>query len=128
MAPGGPDRERTASEQGRDRRLQTDEMNALESLRFYLRSKTSSPWHYVVGETLQALFAWMPGILGVGLRGVLYKLVLRSGGITAIEDHVRLCRVEDMSFGRGVYLDHGVYLHGAPGGLSLGDGCWIMAG
>jgi acetyltransferase-like isoleucine patch superfamily enzyme len=103
-------------------------MTALDSLRFYLKSKASSPWHYIVGETLQALLAWVPGIVGVGLRGVLYKLVLKADGLPAIEDHVRLCRVEDMRLGRSVYIDHGVYFHAAPGGLSIGTGSWVMAG
>jgi acetyltransferase-like isoleucine patch superfamily enzyme len=103
-------------------------MKAFDSLRFYLRSKSSSPWHYVMGETLQALLSWIPGIVGVGMRGVGYRLVLKCDGLPAIEDHVRLCRVEDIRLGSGVYIDHGVYLHGAPGGLSVGSGSWIMAG
>jgi len=103
-------------------------MTTLESLRFYLRSKTSSPWHYVAGETLQGLLGWVPGLPGVALRGVCYKAFLRTSGLAAIEDHVRIHRPEDIVIGQGVYIDHGVYLHGAPGGLHLGDHCWIMNG
>jgi hypothetical protein len=88
-------------------------MNALDALRFYLRSKTRSLWRYALSETLQALLAWVPGVVGIGLRGVLYKLVLRADGVPAIEDHVRINRVEDIRLGRGVYIDHGVYLHAA---------------
>lgn len=103
-------------------------MNAFSALRFYVRSKTSRPVRYLVAEALQGLLGWVPSVIGIGLRGVAYKLVLKSEGVVAIEDHVRLCRIEDITIGRGVYLDHAVYLHAAPGGLSLGDHCWIMAG
>jgi acetyltransferase-like isoleucine patch superfamily enzyme len=103
-------------------------MNALRSLGFYLRNKVSSPWHYVAGETLQGLIGWVPGIIGVGLRAVAYKSFLRSSGLPAIEDHVRINRSEDISLGKGVYIDHGVYLHGGSGGLRIGDGSWVMSG
>jgi acetyltransferase-like isoleucine patch superfamily enzyme len=103
-------------------------MNAANALRFYLRSKTRSVPRYLLSESLQALVAWVPGIVGIGLRAVLYKAVVRSQGLPAIEDHVRLNRPEDITLGRGVYIDHGVYLHGAPGGLTIGDHCWIMNG
>lgn len=103
-------------------------MTARHALRFYLRSKTSSLWRYVVSESLQALLAWVPGVVGIGLRGVSYKLFLRTDGIAAIEDHVRINRPEDIVFGRGVYIDHGVYLHGAPGGLQIGEASWVMNG
>lgn len=103
-------------------------MKTLDALRFYLQSKTRSPWRYVLSETLQGLLGWIPGLPGVGLRGVLYKLVLRADGLPAIEDHVRINRPEDIRLGRSVYLDHGVYLHAAPGGLEIGDHSWLMSG
>ena len=103
-------------------------MKAGGALRFYLRNKTRSPWRYVLSESLQGLLAWIPGIVGIGARAVCYRLVLRTDGLAAIEDHVRLNRPEDIRLGRGVYIDHGVYLHGAPGGLEIGDSSWIMNG
>jgi acetyltransferase-like isoleucine patch superfamily enzyme len=103
-------------------------MTPFAALRFYLRSKTRSPWRYAVSETLQAFLAWIPSVVGIGLRGLLYKIVLRADGLPAIEDHVRLHRVEDITLGRGVYLDHGVYLHAGKGGLRIGDHSWIMNG
>ncbi len=103
-------------------------MRPLDTLRFYLRTKTSSLPRYVLSETLQAAVGWIPGVVGIGLRGILYKLVLRADGIPAIEDHVRIHRAEDVVLGRGVYIDHGVYLHGAPQGLHIGDHSWVMAG
>jgi acetyltransferase-like isoleucine patch superfamily enzyme len=103
-------------------------MNVGSALRFYLRSKASNLWRYAASEALQALLGWIPSVVGVGLRGVAYKAVLRSDGLPAIEDHVRISRSEDIWLGRGVYIDHGVYLHGGKGGLHIGAGSWIMNG
>jgi acetyltransferase-like isoleucine patch superfamily enzyme len=103
-------------------------MTIASDLRFYLRSKTRSLPRYLLSETLQALVGWVPGVVGIALRAVLYKPVLRSAGLPAIEDHVRINRPEDITLGRGVYIDHGVYLHGAPGGLEIGEKSWIMTG
>jgi acetyltransferase-like isoleucine patch superfamily enzyme len=103
-------------------------MALTDALRFYLRGKTRSLPRYVLSESLQALLGWVPGLPGIALRAVLYKLVLAAEGLPAIEDHVRLCRPEDIHLGRSVYVDHGAYLHGGTGGLRIGDGSWIMNG
>ena len=100
----------------------------VRELSFYLRQRSRSPFHYIVGELLQALLGWVPSVVGIGLRGVAYKLFLRADGIPAIEDHVRLVRPEDMTLGANVYLDHGVYLHGGTGGITIGDQSWLMSG
>ena len=103
-------------------------VSAIRALRFYLRAKTTSVWRYALSEALQGLLGWIPSVVGVGVRGVAYKSFLVAEGLPAIEDHVRLHRTEDIRLGRGVYLDHGVYLHGGAGGLRIGAGAWIMAG
>ena len=100
----------------------------IRELGFYLKQRSRSPWHYVVGETLQGLLGWVPSLVGIGLRGVLYKLFLKSTGVPALEDHVRLVRPEDITLGAKVYLDHGVYLHGGLGGITIGDQSWLMSG
>ncbi len=103
-------------------------MKAKEALGFYLRGKTTSLWRYFLSEALQGLLAWMPSIVGIGGRALAYKLVLHAEGLPAIEDHVRIFRPEDVWLGRSCYIDHGVYLHGGPGGLRIGANSWIMNG
>jgi acetyltransferase-like isoleucine patch superfamily enzyme len=100
----------------------------LRELGFYLKQRSRSPWHYLAGELLQGAIGWVPSLVGIALRGVLYKLFLKSAGLPAIEDHVRLVRAEDIALGARVYLDHGVYLHGGQGGITIGDESWLMSG
>ena len=97
-------------------------------LGFYLRGKSTSLWRYALGETLQALVGWVPGIPGIGIRAIAYRAMLHAEGLPAIEDHVRIVRPEDVWLGPRVYLDYGVYLHGGPGGLHIGAGSWVMTG
>jgi acetyltransferase-like isoleucine patch superfamily enzyme len=49
-------------------------------------------------------------------------------GVAAIEGGVRLRFADQITLGRGVYLDHGVYLHACPKGISLGDNTYVMHG
>lgn len=103
-------------------------MSTGAQLRFYLRGKSTSLWRYALSEFLQAALAWIPSIVGIGMRAVAYKLILHADGLPAIEDHVRISRPEDVWIGAGAYVDHGVYLHGGKGGIHIGDGAWVMNG
>ena len=75
-----------------------------------------------------AFLGGIPGIIGIGARGLAYKLILKSEGMPAIEHGVRLAQAANIYLGRGVYLDHGVYLHACPDGIRIGDGSFIMHG
>jgi acetyltransferase-like isoleucine patch superfamily enzyme len=103
-------------------------MRNLSQLTYYLRHQSTSLPRYVLEQTLFALVSGLPGIVGVGLRGLAYKLILKSQGIPAIEYGVRLAQPANIRLGRGVYLDHGVYLHACPNGIHIGDGTVIMHG
>jgi acetyltransferase-like isoleucine patch superfamily enzyme len=51
---------------------------------------------------------------------------MRMDGVAAIEDGVRLRFASNVSLGRGVYLDHGTYLHACPGGIHIGADSLVM--
>ncbi len=97
-------------------------------LRLYLSRQASSAWRYVVEQTLFALLGWAPTVIGIGLRGLAYRLILHMDGLAAIESHVRLRFADQISLGRQVYLDQGVYLHACPAGIRIGDNTFIMHG
>jgi acetyltransferase-like isoleucine patch superfamily enzyme len=97
-------------------------------LRLYLSRQASSPWRYGVEQALFALFGWMPTIVGIGLRAVAYRLLLRMDGVAAIENGVRLRFADQIRLGRHVYLDQGCYLHACPQGITIGDNTLVMHG
>ena len=100
----------------------------LNSIRLYLDRQASSSFRYILEQVLYVLFGWIPTIVGVGLRGVFYRLILHMDGLAAIENHVRLRFADHIRLGRGVYLDEGVYLHACPQGIEIGAGTIVMHG
>jgi acetyltransferase-like isoleucine patch superfamily enzyme len=79
-------------------------------------------------QTLFSLLGWVPTIVGVGLRAVLYRLILRMEGVVAIENGVRMRFASNIRLGRGVYLDQGAYLHACPNGIMIGESTFVMHG
>jgi acetyltransferase-like isoleucine patch superfamily enzyme len=81
---------------------------------------------YWLEQTLFALAGWVPTVVGIALRAVLYRLILKMQGIAAIESGVRLRFASRITLGRGAYLDHGTYLHACPDGISIGENTIVM--
>jgi acetyltransferase-like isoleucine patch superfamily enzyme len=95
-------------------------------IELYISRQASTPARYVWEQLIQALAGWVPSILGVGLRAIAYRGLLHFDGMAAIEDGVRLRFAEHIHLGRGAYLDHGVYLHACPAGITIGAESFVM--
>ena len=100
----------------------------LNTIRLYLDRQASSFPRYVLEQLMYFLFGWIPTIIGVGVRGVMYRLILRMDGLAAIESRVRLRFANYIRLGHGVYLDEGVYLHATPKGIEIGPRSIVMHG
>jgi len=100
----------------------------LKTIRLYLDRQASSLFKYFLEQTLYFLFGWIPTIIGVALRGVFYRLILKMDGAAAIESRVRLRFADHIKLGHGVYLDEGTYLHACPNGIEIGSGTIVMHG
>jgi len=100
----------------------------LKNVRLYLDRQASSIFRYIVEQTLFLLFGWIPTIVGVGLRGVFYRLILKMDGVAAIESRVRIRFADQIKLGHGVYIDEGAYLHACPNGIEIGAGSIVMHG
>ena len=97
-------------------------------LRQYLDRQASSLGRYALEQALYALIGWVPTIVGMGLRAVLYRLILHMDGWAGIEQGVRLRFADHIRLGAGAYLDQGVYLHACPAGIEIGSGTIVMHG
>ena len=95
-------------------------------LRYYIAGQSTSVGAYLLEQFLFFGLAWMPSLLGIGLRAMAYKLILKSKGLPAIESNVRIAQARNVTLGTNVYLDHGVYLHACPQGIHIGDDVFIM--
>jgi len=100
----------------------------LANIRLYLSRQASSVFRYIVEQFLIVSLGWIPTIVGIAIRSVLYKLILKMDGFAAIENNVRLRFADHIKLGHGSYLDHGTYLHACPNGIEIGAGTIVMHG
>lgn len=100
----------------------------INQLRLYLSRQASNAWRYILEQTLYLMVGWIPTIIGIGIRGLLYRLILKMDGVVAIENGVRLRFADHIRLGKGVYLDQGSYLHACPKGIEIGDRSIVMHG
>ena len=100
----------------------------LSAIQLYLSRQASSVVRYFYEQFFLVLFGWIPTIIGVAIRGIFYRLILKMDGSAAIENGVRLRYADHIRLGHGVYLDQGSYLHACPQGIEIGDGTIVMHG
>ena len=94
----------------------------------YLGRQADSLPRYLLEQALTQLIGWVPTLLGIGLRALLYRPILRMEGWAAIERGVRLRFANHVRLGHGAYLDEGVYLHACPSGIDIGANTLVMHG
>ncbi len=100
----------------------------IDQLRLYLNRQASSLGRYILEQSLYALFGWIPTVLGIGIRGIFYRLILQMEGWAAIENGVRLRFANYIRLSHGAFLDQGTYLHACPNGIEIGANTIIMHG
>lgn len=100
----------------------------MEQIHVYLRRQADGLGRYFWEQLLQALVGWVPTIVGVGLRAILYRPIVSMAGWPAIESGVRLRFASHIHLGHASYLDQGVYVHACPNGVSIGPRTLVMHG
>ena len=98
------------------------------SIALYVQRQAANLFRYLMEQILFLLIGWIPTVLGIAMRGVLFRLILRMDGMAAIESGVRLRYASNIRLGHGVYLDQGSYLHAMPNGIEIGEETIVMHG
>jgi acetyltransferase-like isoleucine patch superfamily enzyme len=106
----------------------SNHLGLVAGLKLYISRQASNPRRYFLEQLVYALVGWVPSLAGIGLRAMLYRLILHMDGMAAIENGVRLRFADHIHLGRNVYLDHGVYLHACPAGITIGENSFVMHG
>jgi acetyltransferase-like isoleucine patch superfamily enzyme len=101
---------------------------ALSHLRLYVGRQASSPARYIVEQAILMAFGWIPTIVGIGIRAMVYRLILHMNGLAGIEKNVRIRFAGNIGLGDGAYLDEGVYMHACPNGIRIGKHTLVMHG
>jgi acetyltransferase-like isoleucine patch superfamily enzyme len=97
-------------------------------LNLYVGRQASNIGRYLLEQTFFLLVGWIPTVVGIGIRGILYRFILQMEGLAAIESGVRLRFADHIKLGHGVYIDQGAYLHACPHGIEIGEDTIIMHG
>ena len=100
----------------------------LAGLKLYIDRQANGVGRYLLQQLLFMLIGWIPTVIGIAARGVLYRLILHMDGMAAIENGVRIRFASQIQLGRGVYIDQGCYLHACPQGITIGDESFVMHG
>lgn len=95
-------------------------------LTLYLGRQASSLPRYVLEQIVLSLFGWIPSVIGIALRSVFYRLILKMDGLVAIEANVRIRYADHIRLARGAYIDESVYLHAMPDGIEIGENTYVM--
>lgn len=93
---------------------------------YYVGGHSTGWGRHLIEQLIFVLLGWIPGVIGIGLRGLVYRLILKSEGFAGIETGVRLAQAQNITLHRGAYLDHGVYLHACPEGIDIGEDTCVM--
>ncbi len=95
-------------------------------LQYYINGQARNLPTYISEQLILTLCGWLPTVIGIGVRSVAYRAIMRLRGTVAIERDVRIAYASGITLGNGVYLDQGVYLHGLPNGITIGDDTFVM--
>jgi len=101
---------------------------SLGQMQLYLSRQASSPGRYWWEQTVTFVAGWIPTAIGIGVRAVLYRTILKMDGTAAIERNARLRYAGNIHLGRGSYIDENVYIHACPGGVEIGANTYVMHG
>jgi acetyltransferase-like isoleucine patch superfamily enzyme len=102
--------------------------DSLSQALVYIRRQASSPARYILEQAVTEAFGWMPSIVGIACRAMVYRSILRMKGLAAIEKGVRIRFAGNVTLESGAYLDQGVYLHACPNGIHIGRQTLVMHG
>lgn len=94
----------------------------------YISRQASSIPRYIFENIIFLLFGWIPTIIGIGFRGIFYRLIIKMDGWAAIENTVRIRFASNIRLSNGVYLDQHTYLHACKNGIYIGENSIVMHG
>ncbi len=100
----------------------------LSQVGLYLRRQASSPARYFWEQSVLQALGWIPTLVGISIRALAYRSILRMKGLAAIEKNVRVRFAGNITLEHGAYLDEGVYLHACPNGIRIGENSLVMHG
>lgn len=73
-------------------------------------------------------FSWVPGVVGIILRALVWRIFIKGTGFPALEKGVIIKNSKWITLENKVFIDRRVYLHGGKKGLHIGKRTRVMYG
>lgn len=108
--------------------MDSSNLTSLKLLKLYIDRQASSPTKYLWEQAVINTLSWIPGLVGIGLRAMAYRLICSLDGAVAVERNVRLRFADQIRLAESVYLDESTYLHACPNGIHIGPRTRVMHG
>ena len=97
-----------------------------DKVRSYVQLKSGGWLRYFLEEIFNVGLKWIPGLVGLFLRWILYRLLISGKGWIAIARGVEIFGTKWIELAKGVYLGESVMLQGRPGGLKIDEKVRVM--
>ena len=65
-------------------------------LRVYVERQANTVTQYVLEQAVFFLTGWIPSVIGIGLRAIVYRLIVQMQGVAAIEHGVDVRDLPDL--------------------------------
>jgi acetyltransferase-like isoleucine patch superfamily enzyme len=98
----------------------------IKKLRLFFHVESTSITSYFFEQIVMLLCGWIPTLLGITIRMIIYRLIMKISGIVVIQSGVIIKQPRHIYLKQGSYIDHSVYLHGGSGGLKIGENSRVM--
>jgi acetyltransferase-like isoleucine patch superfamily enzyme len=92
----------------------------------YIRARSTSVPRYLLEQTIYFVLQTMPSVVGVILRGVCYRLIIKSDGLFGIEENVQISHARNLRLGKGVFIGRNCSIGASDGGIELRDAVTIL--
>lgn len=103
-----------------------EKLSIFQKLRLHLLIESSSVYRYWIEIFLQSIIGWIPTIIGISIRSILYRLIFDIQGNVAIQTGCIFKQTKSIHMDNGVFIDHNVYMHSTDYGIVIGENSRIM--
>lgn len=101
-------------------------LSVSQKLKLHFLMESTGLFRYFFENLIQFLLNWVPSILGIGLRFLFYRMVIKLEGKVVIQAGCIFKQSKNIMLKDGVYIDHRVYMHATLGGIVIGENSRIM--
>lgn len=92
----------------------------------YIKTKSTSVTRYFFEQVIFLFCQMIPTIVGILLRNVFYRCIIKANGIFCIEENVQICHAKNLKLRKNVFIGRNAYIGASGGGITIYENAIIM--